>query len=533
MNGLLGKITKIRTLKARGRSVGRRHRLEVSFTAACVMPGRTKAPFWLKDQVLKVIREVADPRETGGTGDSIVLTPAESAKWLFPLIVDPAVTYGRIPPKIRITLRWWKDKKPPEFTVCANGRRKRGRLIRRGKVLSTSVPTGYFFDGEPTLPVGFSVSFDKLTADCSVLPEDPPFDCRVRTVYGERHRVESLWYALDICADQCGGGISMLREKGRGNDHFRTDDSLIHGVFNRSGHIDRVRFGWAEKMDDVKMTSCAARREGRTTRLCLEGVLDKGRNIHTSVAYTVFDNLPLIIVNRDVMLHKKGEKDDKGEDKKGDEKPREPIDRMESVSLGFRAAYLAEKDGAAGSRVLSVDEERFSVIRYAQMHDRLRNTWRLTKGWAIMEHPIRRESMMYLFDTRSAPLVNVQLVEGMVALAPNWLPLPVKAETGAGFTLAIVAGELCGAGSTGAWVACRRPLQGAGVECAVVGRFREGLENLTVDIRIGGRELTAPLERLLLPGVGEIHVASARVYKARMKSKFDVTAGGVPARRIK
>ena len=58
-----------------------------------------------------------------------------------------------------------------------------------------------------------------------------------------------------------------------------------------------------------------------------------------------------------------------------------------------------------------------------------------------------------------------------------------------------------------------------------------------------GRSVTLPLlarlarlghaQRVLMavPGVGEVHVATARVRKGRMAYGFDVTAGGIPARR--
>ena len=144
----------------------------------------------------------------GGVGDSIVLTPRESAKWLFPLAVQPDVAYGRLPTSLKLTLRWWKNKKPGEFTVCANGRRKTGKLVKRDKVFSASVPTRDFFDRDPSLPAEFTVTFDKLTVGCTVLPAETACHCKLRTVYGDRHRIENTWYAIDVCAGEAGGGIS-------------------------------------------------------------------------------------------------------------------------------------------------------------------------------------------------------------------------------------------------------------------------------------------------------------------------------------
>lgn len=80
MNALLGKITKVRKSTPSARKMGT-CRMEVWFKPACIMPGRSKVPEWVSDQVLKVTRKVADPREVGSVGDSIVLTPGESANW--------------------------------------------------------------------------------------------------------------------------------------------------------------------------------------------------------------------------------------------------------------------------------------------------------------------------------------------------------------------------------------------------------------------------------------------------------------------
>ena len=239
MNALLGRITKIRKLKV-GRSARPPHRLEVSFKAACVLPERTIPPTWLKDQVLKVTRRVADPREIGGVGDGIALTPKESADWLFPLRVEPQTTRGNVPAAIRITLHWWKDKKPPEYTISANGRSRAGRLVRRGKAFSASASTRGLFDAKPNLPVQIRITLDQLTSGCTVLPSQAPFHAEVRTRYGVRRRVESDWYALDVCGETAGGGISMLRERGRDVDHFESDADRAHLMFEHAGHCDRV-----------------------------------------------------------------------------------------------------------------------------------------------------------------------------------------------------------------------------------------------------------------------------------------------------
>src|SRR5262249_34683190 len=135
-------------------------RWTVRFKAACVMPERARVPEWLKEPILTVEREVADPRELGHPGDSILLTPEESARWLRPLAVTPSVAYGRPPRTLRLALRWWKEEKLPEFRIQANGRSHAGQFTRDGDGGVVTVETAAFFEYEPRLPVAFEVTCD-------------------------------------------------------------------------------------------------------------------------------------------------------------------------------------------------------------------------------------------------------------------------------------------------------------------------------------------------------------------------------------
>jgi hypothetical protein len=523
MKSLLGKITNVK--KRRKRAAGGLQRLEVSFKPACVMPARGQPPEWLKDQTLKVARQVRDPREVGGVGDSIMLAPAEAAQWLYPLAVEPEVSYGAVPAKLELSLRWWKDKKPGEFTVFANGRRVSGKFKKNGEAFAATVATRAFFHSEPTLPLSFEISFDKLKVGSAVLPAEGCFQHRLRTVRGERHRLESPWYAADVVAEG-GGGILRLLEKGREVDHFRTDSQLVSDPLDQGGHRDRVRFGWQEKLSEVTMTSATARDEGHALQLCLEGVLDEGKNARTAAACTLMAGLPLLVLRREALFGPAK----KQEDKKKDEKPKEPVDDMSAVSLGFRSASPRDRNSCSGSRIVSVEKERLAVVRRTHMNEGLWNGWRLSEGWALVEHPQRDECMLYVFNTENPPVLGTWAGQRVITLEPRWLPMPLRPGDGAGFTTALSAGEVCGATVGGAWVACRRPVSG-GVECALVGRI-DGPER-GATFRVGRRSADAPLEPMLLPGVGTIHVASAVVPRARMNYRFDATAGGIPARRKK
>jgi hypothetical protein len=154
VQALLGKITKVvRTGEPSGNDGGLTP-LEITFKAACVLPARTKVPEWLGDPALTVKRSVRDPREIGGVGDSIVLTPEESSAWLFPLSVTPDVAHGKLPDALTLRLRWWKDDKPPEWTARANGRAVSGEFTKEGEDggYAATVETGALFDLRPASP---------------------------------------------------------------------------------------------------------------------------------------------------------------------------------------------------------------------------------------------------------------------------------------------------------------------------------------------------------------------------------------------
>jgi hypothetical protein len=532
---------------------------QVRFKPACLMPERKPIPEWLKDQTLTVTREVADPRELGHPGDSIVLTPAESERWLYPLTATPNIAYGALPPTVQIRLRWWKEEKLPEFTVSANGHRVTGTFERETpdarrqtpaeKASSVSlapgawrlapaseasigvafVETAPFFSYTPNLPVTLEVTCDKMRAACTVLPAQAPFHGKILPAEGERHRIESDWYAIDIGAQSHAGAIAALTEKGRGVDHFRRPAHLIHEPYYHGGHLDRIRQGWdwSEKMAEVAMATAGARRDAGATRLRLEGVVDEGANLRTSVVYTLMDALPLLRVERDYEFLKGKEKDEKEKD----DKPKEPIDDLKTVGLGFRAAAIQERDGTSGSRILCTDGERLVTYRPGEELEEYESWyWRMKDGWAIMEHPRRRECIMYLFDGADAPYVESWSGLHWMTLQPLWPFLPMRVEQSVGYAIALVAGEACGAAAEGAWVACRVPWPDGGVRCAVIARMKAPLSNAAASIAVGSVSQEAPLQPSYLPGISEVGVAVVTLPLARMEDELAVTVAGIPKR---
>ncbi len=525
MKAILGKITNVAA--AADNAADRPTRLDVSFSPVCVLPSRSDVPEWLAGQTLTIRREVTDPREVGDVGDSIVLTPAESAVWLGPLRVEPPIVLGQVPETLRLKLLWWRDEKPGDVVVAANGRRRTfsfGAADQDGQ-FAVDVPTGTFFDHAPSLPTDLVATFGKLTVGCAILPTDGCCYRKLWTAGGERHLVRSRWYDVRICAERGGGGICPLREIGRDVDHFQPDDTLIGEVFTYGGHVDLARLGWPERMHDTAMTCVTAQRDAEACRLHLEGDIDKDR-AHTALTTTVFDDLPLVLMQRDVVLKKPAKKDNAA----GGHKASVPVDDVVMLTLGFRAAYRVEPGSRCASRVLSVAAGRLATVRLCETHDSLRGGWRPSDGWVLIEHPQRSQCAMYLFDHDNPPELRCWLGDRVMTVEPQWPAQPVRPDQGAGFTLALTAGEVCGASVGGAWVACRRPLVDGGVACAIVGRFVKPLTGRTAAFRLGANDVSAELERTMLPGVGTVYVASAVAPAGCMTDTFTVTAGNVPAR---
>ncbi|MDO8585683.1 MAG: hypothetical protein Q7T82_01460 [Armatimonadota bacterium] len=525
MFGLLGKIVKIEKKEESGLS-----RFEVSFKAACTLPTRAAVPEWLKDQVLKIDREVVDPRELGNPGDSIVLTPSESARWLYPLTVAPQTAYGELPETLRIDLRWWKSDDPPEYAVRANGRQITGKFTKEDGEFLADIRTGDFYTSQPRLPVSFRITCDKMAAACSVLPDDGPFWTEILPPRGELHRLENEWYAVDVTAKMHAGGVVALFEKGRQVDHFRCPENLIQPTLKNGGHTDRLLrgWGWYDKLNEIAMTCHGARREGNATSLHLDGVVDDGQGIRTSVAYTAFDAFPLITLKREYHVHTL--KKDEAKDKEKETAPKEPIDEAMPLKLVFRASWRVEDNGKSGSRALCLDGEKLAVIRTGQTQEiAFAGDWRMRQGWAIVEHPARREYTMYLFDDQAQPSLCVYHGPYGISLEPHWLPVVLKPGDSIGYTLGLTAGELCGASPAGAWVACRTRLSSGGVRCGVVARANAGEENVT--FKVGTAERRMNLTKLLAPGLGEVCCAVADFPDATMEDHFDAVVAGIEARR--
>jgi len=528
MTALSGKITAVRAISGEQQA---KQRVEISFKAACRLPARTQAPEWLKDQVLKIEREVTDLREVGDPGDYLPLSVEESSRWLYPLQVAPAVCYGAMPENLAISLRWWKDEKGPEYQILANGRRITGTFDKTGNVFTANLPTASFFSSAPALPVEFTVTCDKMKAVCTVLPAGTPYARRLLLPAGEVYRVENSWYRLDILAGKEGGGIAAWHERGREIDHFQRPEHLIERPLEMAGHLDRFYQGWrpSEKMTTLAMSCTGIRREQDAARLFLEGVLDEGQILRTTVTCLVPDDLPLVVWQREFHFHT-GKKPPEP-DKQKEELPKEPIDEMMLMGMGFRGAWLTERNGASGSRMFSAYRDQLVTLRSAEVNRMLRcNGWRMSSGWAMVEHPERHDYTLYLFDRHRPPFLYSWAGAQTITLEPAWLPAPARAGDSCGFTLAISAGEVGGVSPNGGWVACRAALPDGGVRCGIIARLHDAVEP-TARVTLGDMERAVPLTLTRVLGVGMVASAVVDFPAGMLSLPLSAVVGDIPARR--
>lgn len=530
MEGLLGKITGI---AAREDGAGRHH-LTIRCTPACLLPTRQAPPEWLHETELTVERTVADPREVGGIGDSIILNAAESARYLHPLAVTPAITYGALPATLCLSLCWWENEEPPPFCVQANGRCVRGLFPRTDEGFVAEVSTDAFFPTAPALPVEFTVTCGALRATATVLPAGAPLVRGLALLEGMAYRLENSWYSIDVVAHSGGGAIFAWREPARHFDHFQRPTNLICIPLHIAGHTDQLIMNWSmelgctpsETMTALALDNVGVWRESAASRLTMAGPADRALHLRTSVDCTLLDALPLLLWRRGYQFERESAAEIKPPT------PQEPIDTTTSFGYGFRAAWIAERQATFGSRILSADADRLVVLRNLQSHRRFTgNGWRLHSGWALVEHPGRRACMLYLFDQYHAPELVSWTTPTSLTLEPVWPLLVAHAGDALAFTLAISAGECCGAAATGAWVGCRTPLPGGGIRCAIIARLRNQAAG-QASFTLGELRQEVALRQCELPGVGAVVSALADFSEGAMAQPLDIIVADIPQRRM-
>lgn len=128
-----------------------------------------------------------------------------------------------------------------------------------------------------------------------------------------------------------------------------------------------------------------------------------------------------------------------------------------------------------------------------------------------------------------APVYAASPCLDTVSLQPRWLRRALDRQAGVSFAAGLSVGEVSGVGPQGAWVACRRPVEG-GVQCASVGRWEELSDAISV-FCVGSGEAEAQVRTEDLEGIGKLGVASAVVPGGTMSEPFHAHVGGIPAGR--
>ena len=492
MHALTGTITKIESSDDKTTHT-------VTVKPVAILPDRTSPPKWLKDATLTVTR-TGDVRDVGHLGDALTLTPQESARYLTPLTLDLPVLHGKMPALMTATLAWWKDDKPAELVVSANSRRVPMVWAKAGEGWTATLSPGDFFADAPTLPVTFSLECGDLRATATVLPGNAHGFLPVPSVSGERMRASNPFVSVEVLPARYAGGVISLTEAARGYEHFRVPNGDIQGVMQKHGHIPVLRAGYIEneKVKETALAVAGTRVGAEGARLTLEGAVED--TIRTTASFTLSNDLPLVLLSRDFHLGKTEEK--KGD---GDAKPKLAVDGLRSFQDRFVAMVAREGDGAAsGTRILCGDGETLWTFREPMARQGYEpSTWRLADHYLMVEQPVSRGYLLYLFDEGNAPRqlwywsdvnhVSVTISAGHRAM---------DATGSLGQTCGVAAGECGGAGDGGAWVACR---DDAG-NVAVVARLKTP-NDLKIALTTGGKTATGTLERRHLAGVGVVWTA--------------------------
>lgn len=511
MQGLLGKVVSV-TPKTDGV-------VDVRFKAIAVLPSRGKIPDWLKDKTLSATRTVSTIEEIGGPGDSVVFGAQASARWLRPLTISPDVVHGNPPEAIEIRLAWWHEDNPPDLVASASGRRIPITLVRTGDAFTASLTTTDF-RGAVGFPQQIVVEGGGLKASCAIIAPVTPAAQAVDLPGCAGYRLSTAWYAVDVSTQYHTGSVFSIREWARPLDHFEGPvDQILHPC-DPVGQYDRVSYEWGfSDAPREQAAECAGvRKEDRAIKLTLDAVADPGRELKTSVSYSSYEDLPLLTVRRDYSLHRKA-------DEKDDGKPREAIDSLGSISLAQRSATLAERDGIRSSRVLLYDGSRLVTARGNACEILRSRSWLLKSGWAVAEHPGRKSTLLYLFDTENPPTLHVWNGPQEISVEPCWNAAPAGPGQSVGFTSGLIAGELAGASEDGAWVGVRAKGVNGGVQFGIVARIAAGTGEAVVTA--GGREQRLSLTPYHISGLGTVLYAVADFPECDPLAPIDAEVAGI------
>ena len=483
MQSLLGRIIALKSDESRH---------TITIEPLCTLPDRKAPPDHLKNQKLTFEREVTDAREIGELGDSITLTVKESRKLLRPLSIV------RQPDSLNfdLTLHWFKDEKPPDWTAQAGNKLWRGGWENEGSFYHAGLDISK--RNRPKTPFEIEVSCADFKVKRTVEPDEPPCITRIHTPYGEEFRAANQWIEVGI-TPKSGGAITMLWHHYGISNHFLPLPRLIHHPLDWAGHTDRFRTGWGEwkEMREAKMEVVGAMREANTSRVNMQGEIEDG--LRTQFSATLLDDWPLLLTRREFSLHPKKE------DKKAEDEFKQPIDEMRLFQSGFRCAVAPDKKSSRVWCRADGETVPFSLARENE-HQSFWH-WKMEEGFALFEQRGRREWLLYFFDSNNAPHLGLWRGSHVATLEPFWAGVPLKPGESTGFSLGLAAGESGGASDLGAWVACRTIRENQW-NCALLARCF--LPNAVAVFQIAEQMQHVALVPMFLPGIGTVYGASAR-----------------------
>lgn len=473
------------------------------------------------------MREVADPREVGSPGDSVLLTPDESAPLLCPLQVTPALVRGALPETLTLALHWWKDEHPPPVTLSAGGRRvtETWQCGDEGYCLELSTAAFQFLS--PAVPMVIEIRCGPLQVECPIVPAGVPAAVKINLPSRTRYRMENDWYALEVSVSPGIGALASLEEQARAVEHFPLPANRIDWSFENAGQLDRYATGWksSKRMREAVADVAGVQQESAGARLFIEGTVDEERRLRAALTCLLYDHLPLLSWQR-TFRRQPGKASEKHDTRSA---VTVPIDDLQAFAPGIRTAWMAD----AGSRILCACDDHLVIYRPTQVNDSLHaQGWWVADGWVLIEHPARQQCTLYLFDPVNPPLLASRRQAGAITFEPWWPMAPMHAGDVAAFSLALSAGECCGADSLrGAWLACRKVDDVFGVTCAVVARLRGLSPEETARLTLGNTVREVPLHECALPGIGQLHFAVVEFPNGRVDDPLHVEVAGIPSRR--
>lgn len=503
---LLGRIVGIAPVE------GADDRWQVTCIPLCVLPHQTAPPDWLKDQKLTIERVAADPRALGVPGDSLVLDTHESARWLNPLRLSVPSLVDAFPQTLGIELSWWKDDKAPDYVVRCLGREWRGSLEKGDDKMSACVDLSDLAALVDVPPAEIVITVESLTARVVLTPAAPTWWERRSTPDDELLRLQGDWYTVDLHPAAFAGGITQVTERARGRDLFVRPEQ-IQGVYDYGGIHHGLRHGWnwLQSMFDRPMESVHGAADGDGLRLTLEGLIDEGMGLRSTLEVRLLRDAPLVLMNRQYHCQPAAP----ASDKPGKPAPvKMPIDDLKAFQPILEACWQSDQSGSTGSRLHTVENGRYVTLRPSpdDEHGQWARERRMSDGWALVEHPLRAECAMLLFDPCALPTRWVGMHHDRLTVQCNWSAQLVERGRGIAHSAAWCFGEWCGASEQGVWVACRCPESAGQQQVAIVARWRKDVPDASV--WIGEEPVTAAWRVLTLPGVGEVRVVRIDAPKA-------------------